>query len=250
MTTAITVSVPAGGRAVFTRRGIQGGQHATAIPGTIELPALTGDDYYQVTLRTGAGTAWAEAFAIRPEPGSHSLADLDRLPLGEAQAGGFALAGQVAALRSELDLLDDFVEHEVTARIGKVEWDVGQAFDAHLLGPVTWIPSSGRVEIPGYVPQPVARSYRLEMDIVLESHVSTGHLWMRLMNGDSQVFHNAFTSHVNTAGDDHRYRFQLDFNAPADADLHLTFSASLRNPSSGRAGYTRPQLTSPTVRSA
>lgn len=102
--TTINVDTPDGGRAVFTPRTVDdaGNRVATDIPGTVEL-AGTGDGYCQVTIRTMVGTAWSESFAVRiPDTGTHALADLDRLPLGHAAAGGFALADRVVSLEDTM----------------------------------------------------------------------------------------------------------------------------------------------------
>lgn len=251
----INIATPVEGRVVFTRRGTGAGdQYATTIPGTVEVSELSGDDFYQVTIRTGTGTAWAETYAVRPGPGEHDLEDLDRLSLGEAVAGGFALAGRLSALEGRVGEAEDTLGGEIFNRLAAHEealWLTESTFEAHVLGPVTWLTaSSGRIQIPGYVPQPVARSYRVELDILTEDHASTGDLWIRVMNGDTQLLHLNFAAQVNRAGDTNRYRFQLDFNAPANAALEIAHNAALRNPTAGRAGYTRPVLSTPIVRSA
>lgn len=106
--TTINVSAPAGGRARFRHRTpSEALAHYTleSIPGSIDLPPVPESDYYQVTLRReqGDGGQWSETFAVRPPAtGTHALEDLDRLPLGEAAAGGFALAGRVADLEGSI----------------------------------------------------------------------------------------------------------------------------------------------------
>lgn len=135
--TIIRVNEPAGGRARFRHRTpSEALAHYTleSIPGSIDLPPVPESDYYQVTLRReqGDGGQWAETFAIRPPAsGTHALEDLDRLPLGEAAAGGFALESRVANLENTLgehqlalgvveDRLDS-LDQELGRRTGRIE---------------------------------------------------------------------------------------------------------------------------------
>lgn len=252
--TLISVTEPDEHRAVFTPRSTPGADTATpgalaavSIPGEVEVTPAPEGGFHQVTIRRQDGVV-AETWAVViPASGTHDLADLERWPLGEAADGGIGL-------RDRVQELEDTLGGEVFNRLGAHELALQVAediFESNLLSEVTWLTaSSGRIQIPGYVPQSIARSYRLELDIITEEHASTGDLWIRVMDGESILLHLNFASQVYRSGDFHRYRFAVDFNAPANAALEIAHNAAMRNPTSGRAGHTRPVLTTPIERSA
>lgn len=171
------------------------------------------------------------------------LADMeDRVT--DAETGISDLADQVASQHGDTVNSIGILEAQMGVLEGVVE--------AHQLGEITWMGAShpGVIYIPSYTPQPVARSYRLEMDIITEDHESTAGLWLRIMDGDTSLLQFEIDPQVNRAGDTNRYRLVGDFNAPADADLRIATSGHIHNPPAGRTGYTRPQLSTPIVRSA
>lgn len=133
---------------------------------------------------------------------------------------------------------------------------VDSVVEAHQLGEITWwtgdLPTSGSnrtVQIPDYVPSGIARPGRIEVDVVLEDLRGFQSIWCRpTINGDAP-----FTSNhdIDPAGETHRFRFQWDIQVPANAAVEVEYAVldGDGNRGPGRIGITRPQLTSPTVRS-
>lgn len=250
--TTIEVSAPDGGRAVFTRRGDGPTQQwATAIPGEVELPQLPGDGYFQVTLREDETSAWSESFAIQPPSGNHALADLPRLPLGEAASGGFSLMPRVAALEADLaaasgewDQLSDRVRTNEQAL-----WLVEDVFTDNLLEEITWWESGSSFTVPLASPE-VSRSYRVEADLVTEALqvASGGRIWLRVRNGSTVLVTTGNIDNL-ASSDTGRYRTRLDFNATAGADLNVQVGVH-GGIQGGRIGLLGPVVTTPVERSA
>lgn len=208
----------------------------------VQVPRLTGDEIHGPLPWVGSQPAEGGRVLVAAVEGRKS----DLLIINPA-----ALPADAANRLTDVeDTLGGEVYNRITAHEAALQV-AEDIFEANALSWITWLTgSSGRIQIPGYVPQPIARSYRLEIDIITEGHTSAGDLWIRVMTGDTQLLHLNFGSQVNRAGDNNRYRFVLDFNAPANAALEVSYANILRNPQAGRAGYTRPVLTTPIERSA
>lgn len=208
----------------------------------VQVPRLTGDEIHGPLPWVGSQPAEGDRVLVAAVEGRRD----DLMIINPA-----ALPADAAARLSEVE---EALGGEVFDRLNAYELALQVAeeiFEANKLSWVTWLtPSSGRIQIPDYVPQPVARSYRLLIDIVTEDHVSSGPAWVRVVNGDTTLLQVNIQDQMNRAGDTHRYRIQVDFNAPSEAALEVSYSNILRNPTSGRAGHTKPVLTTPIVRSA
>ncbi|GAA1812323.1 hypothetical protein [Nesterenkonia flava] len=172
-----------------------------------------------------------------------------------------SLAGRVDSLEAQVAANTEELGGTVFARLNAYEAALQVAeniFTANMLDTITWwnmssvtsLDGNGATTrdfvIPGYTPQNVARSYRVEYDVITDGLRDFTRFWARpQVNGVGQA--TVTVSQITSAGDRHRYRFAQDFNAPANAQIQLRVAVlgGTMAGKAGRVGVTRVQLTTP-----